>query len=165
MARARLDEQLCFALYSASRAFTRAYAPLLGPLGLTYPQYLVLLVLWEHDGEHDGERDGAKPRDGLSVSELGDRLGLDSGTLTPLLKRMEEAGFVTRDRDLDDERVVRVGLTRASRALEKRARDVPSALACRAGYEPDEASLAAMKKLRDALHALAARLDASVKVS
>jgi DNA-binding MarR family transcriptional regulator len=160
--RARLDEQLCFALYAASRAFTRAYAPLLGPLGLTYPQYLVLLVLWEN--EQDARAEG-REQGGLSLRDLGERLGLDSGTLTPLLKRMEEADLVTRDRDREDERVLRVGLSRAGRALEKRAQDIPRELACRAGYEPDDASLAAMKKLRGSLRALAARLDASVKAS
>ena len=81
----KLDNQLCFAVYSASLAMTKAYKPLLSELGLTYPQYLVLLVLWEQDG--------------LQVSELGERLTLDSGTLTPLLKRMEASGWVTRERD------------------------------------------------------------------
>ncbi len=85
-----LDNQLCFAVYSASHAFSQAYRPHLEPLGLTYPQYLVLLVLWE--------------KDGLSVKELGKRLFLDSGTLTPLLKRMEQGGWLTRKRDSRDER-------------------------------------------------------------
>lgn len=143
----RLDEQLCFALYSASRAFTRAYAPVLGPLGLTYPQYLVMLVLWDGDG--------------VSVSELGERLGLDSGTLTPLLKRMDEAGLVTRARDVDDERVVRVSLTKAGRALDQRAKDVPSEMACRVGFSPNKQSLAALAELRDTLKQLAQRLDAA----
>src|SRR5512141_147840 len=92
-----LEDQLCFALYNASRALTRAYAPLLAPLGVTYPQYLVLLVLWE--------------RDGLPVKELGERLTLDSGTLTPLLKRLEHQGLVERRRGEDDERIVRIHLT------------------------------------------------------
>lgn len=147
MKRTRLDDQLCFALYAASRAFTRAYQPLLGPLGLTYPQYLVLLVLWDEDGP--------------SVRELGDRLGLDSGTLTPLLKRMEEAGLVARTRDPEDERVVRVTLTRAGRALEARARGIPFDLACRAGLGTDEKGLARIGKLRDTLHDLARKLDAA----
>jgi DNA-binding MarR family transcriptional regulator len=141
----RLDEQLCFALYSASRALTRAYGPLLGPLGLTYPQYLVMLVLWEGDG--------------LSVRELGERLALDSGTLTPLLKRLEEADYVQRKRDAEDERVVRVSLTRAGRALEERARSIPAELACRAGYEPNAKSLAELGKLRDAVKALTRSLE------
>src|SRR5262249_29167321 len=99
----QLDDQLCFALYSASRAVTRAYARLLQPLGLTYPQYLVLLVLWE--------------RDGVSVKQLGERLALDSGTLTPLLQRLDSQGLVEPRRGDDDERVVRIHLTAAGRAL------------------------------------------------
>ena len=96
----RLDAQLCFALYAASRATTAAYREPLAELGLTYPQYLVLLVLWEEEG--------------LSVKEIGQRLHLDSGTLTPVLKRLEEAGFVRRRRDAQDERQVRVELDRKS---------------------------------------------------
>ncbi|MFJ5383249.1 MarR family winged helix-turn-helix transcriptional regulator, partial [Cupriavidus sp. CER94] len=92
----QLDQQLCFALYSTSLAMTKLYKPILGELGLTYPQYLVMLVLWEHDE--------------VSVSELGGRLTLDSGTLTPLLKRLESAGFVRRGRDAEDERRVLVSL-------------------------------------------------------
>src|SRR3954454_4785619 len=107
-----VDQQLCFALYNASRAVIRAYAPLLQPLGLTYPQYLVLLVLWE--------------RDGVAVKDLGARLALDSGTLTPLLKRLEERGYVARRRDTDDERVVRIHLTAAGRALRVRAKRIPT---------------------------------------
>src|SRR5947207_4811577 len=86
----QLDNQLCFALYSASLAMTKVYKPLLAPLGLTYPQYLVMLALWEHDGQ--------------SVSELGHKLALDSGTLTPLLKRLEAQGQLSRERDVEDER-------------------------------------------------------------
>jgi DNA-binding MarR family transcriptional regulator len=145
--RARLDDQLCFALYSASRAFTRAYAPLLEPLGLTYPQYLVMLVLWDGDD--------------LSVGDLGEALGLDSGTLTPLLKRMEEGDLVQRTRDRDDERVVRVSLTKAGHALEKRARNVPVELACRAGFDLDSKGLDAIAKLRETLKDLTRRLDTS----
>src|SRR3954471_16564811 len=99
----RLDDHLCFALYAASRGFTRAYAPLLEPLGLTYPQYLVMVALWERD---------ARP-----VHELGTCLDLDSGTLTPLLKRLEAAGLVERHRDRADERVVKIYLTADGRAL------------------------------------------------
>lgn len=99
----RLDDQICFALYGALQAMTRAYRPHLEPFGLTYPQYLVLLVLWE--------------RSGLSVKAIGERLDLDSGTLTPLLKRLEAAGYVRRSRDRDDERVVRIDLTPAGHAL------------------------------------------------
>jgi MarR family transcriptional regulator, organic hydroperoxide resistance regulator len=111
----RLDNQLCFALYSASLAMTKLYKPLLAGLGLTYPQYLVMLVLWE--------------RDGLMVSELGVRLSLDSGTLTPLLKRLEAAGLIARIRALDDERRVHVTLTAAGRKLKTRAAKVPVCMA------------------------------------
>lgn len=140
-----LDEQLCFALYSASRAVIRAYAPLLDPLGLTYPQYLVLLVLWE--------------RDGIPIKQLGERLALDSGTLTPLLKRLAARGLVVRRRARDDERVVRVHLTPAGRALRGKARRVPIEVACLAGYDPARArSLRGLVRLRDELAALARRL-------
>ncbi len=110
-----LDQQLCFALYSSSLAMTKLYKPLLAPLGLTYPQYLALLVLWE--------------RDGLTVSELGERLFLDSGTLTPLLKRMEAAGWLQRERASDDERRVIVSLTTEGRALRQKSKRVPLQLA------------------------------------
>src|SRR5437868_466114 len=103
----KLDLQLCFALYSTSLAMTKLYKPLLAPLGLTYPQYLALLVLWE--------------RDGLTVSELGERLFLDSGTLTPLLKRLESAGLISRLRAQDDERRVHITLTADGRQLKSRA--------------------------------------------
>jgi len=142
-----LDEQLCFALYSASRAVIRAYAPLLAPLGLTYPQYLVLLVLWELDG--------------LPVKDIGERLALDSGTLTPLLKRLEHQGLVERRRGEDDERVVRIHLTAAGRALRGKARKVPAELACRAGYDvASERSMRDLVRLRDELTALTRRLAA-----
>jgi MarR family transcriptional regulator, organic hydroperoxide resistance regulator len=111
----RLDNQLCFALYSASLAMTKLYKPLLDELGITYPQYLVLLVLWENDG--------------LTVSELGERLYLDSGTLTPLLKRMESADLLTRLRDTQDERRVLIRLSAAGRKLKARARRIPGCLA------------------------------------
>lgn len=99
----RLEDQLCFALHAASRAVTRAYRPALEALGVTYTQYVTLMVLWE--------------RDGLTVGELGERLQLDSGTLTPLLKRLERDGLVTRERDPDDERRLRVHLTQAGSDL------------------------------------------------
>jgi DNA-binding MarR family transcriptional regulator len=119
-----LDRQLCFALYSASHAMTRAYQPLLAPLGLTYPQYLVMLVLWQQDG--------------LTVSQLGERLALDSGTLTPLLKRLEAAGHVRRLRDAEDERRVRLQLTPTGRALRAQAEPIPPALAAASGCGLDE---------------------------
>jgi DNA-binding MarR family transcriptional regulator len=107
----QLDHQLCFALYSASLAMTKLYKPLLDDLGLTYPQYLAMLVLWETDG--------------VTVSELGDRLHLDSGTLTPLLKRLEVAELVSRLRDVQDERRVLIRLTAAGRKLKGRAARIP----------------------------------------
>ncbi len=106
-----LKNQLCFPLYAAARQVTGLYAPVLKPLGITYTQYLVFLVLWEEDG--------------LRVSDLGERLFLDSGTLTPLLKKLEEKGFITRKRDEDDERVVKVFLTDEGHALRKKAESVP----------------------------------------
>ena len=115
----RLDRQLCFALYSTSLAMTKLYKPLLAPLGLTYPQYLVLLVLWETDA--------------IAVNELGARLFLDSGTLTPLLKRMQTAGWIERERDAADERRVIVTLTPSGRALRRKAAHVPVELAAATG--------------------------------
>jgi MarR family transcriptional regulator, organic hydroperoxide resistance regulator len=120
----QLDHQLCFALYSSSLVMTKLYKPVLSALGLTYPQYLVLLVLWETDA--------------VSVSDLGARLFLDSGTLTPLLKRLEAAGWLTRLRAVDDERRVIVSLTTAGRALRRKAQHVPNEVACAAGCELDE---------------------------
>jgi DNA-binding MarR family transcriptional regulator len=102
-----LDDQLCFALYSASRAVTARYRPVLDQLGLTYPQFLVLMTLWEHDDQN--------------VREISDRLDLDSGTMSPLLKRLDAAGLVTRERSAADERQVRVRLTDAGRALQQPA--------------------------------------------
>jgi MarR family transcriptional regulator, organic hydroperoxide resistance regulator len=120
----QLDHQLCFALYSSSLAMTKLYKPLLEPLGLTYPQYLVMLVLWQADG--------------VAVSDLGARLTLDSGTLTPLLKRLEAAGLVQRQRDRADERRVLVSLTAAGRALKARAAQVPAQVFCAANCSLDE---------------------------
>jgi DNA-binding MarR family transcriptional regulator len=141
----QLDHQLCFALYSSSLAMTKLYKPLLEPLGLTYPQYLAMLVLWEGDG--------------VTVSELGERLMLDSGTLTPLLKRLEAAGLVQRLRDSTDERRVRLQLTREGRALKRRALAVPEAVACAAGCELDELArlTARLKALREQLTASTSR--------
>ena len=137
-----LANQLCFAVYSTAHALNRVYKPLLEPLGLTYPQYLAMLVLWE--------------REGMSVSEIGQRLHLDSGTLTPLLKRLEAAGLVRRARDAGDERQVRIALTPKGRALHEKAKTVPHAIACAAG-EPAEA----LHRLKDELVALRDRLNAS----
>ena len=110
----QLDNQVCFALYSTSLAMTRVYKPLLEALNLTYPQYLVMLVLWEEDG--------------LMISKLGDRLFLDSGTLTPLLKRMQAAGLITRIRAADDERRVHIALTAKGRALKTQAAAIPACI-------------------------------------
>jgi DNA-binding MarR family transcriptional regulator len=110
----QLDNQLCFALYSTSLAMTKLYKPMLEEMGLTYPQYLAMLVLWEQDG--------------LTVSELGERLYLDSGTLTPLLKRMETAGLVSRLRAVQDERRVHITLTAAGRKLKARAAKIPGCI-------------------------------------
>ena len=140
----RLEQQLCFAVYSAAHAFTRFYKPLLGQLGVTYPQYLVLLTLWEADG--------------LSVSAIGDRLLLDSGTLTPVLKRLEAAGLVSRTRAKADERQVLVSLTEKGRGLKKVAEGFPAQILdasdCSAG------ELGALTKtlfgLRKSLHQAAA---------
>ena len=118
-----LDNQLCFALYRASRAVTRAYAEPLADLGLTYPQYLTMLVLWEADGP-------------VSVGDLGERLRLDSGTLTPLLKRLEHLDVVRRERDPADERRVLVTLTPAGRSLRERAAGIPGRLLPRYGLDP-----------------------------
>ena len=121
-----LDHQLCFALYAASLAMTKLYKPLLAPLKLTYPQYIVMLVLWEGDG--------------LTVSQLGERLALDSGTLTPLLKRLESAKLIQRLRDAADERRVLLQLTAAGRALRARAEFVPLSVARASGCELGELS-------------------------
>ena len=134
-----LDNQLCFALYSASLAMTKLYKPLLDTLGLTYPQYLVMLALWE--------------RDGLTVSELGERLFLDSGTLTPLLKRLEAASLLVRLRDVQDERRVRITLTGQGRALRDGAQPIPHCVLARAQCTPADigALTAQLHALRDRL--------------
>lgn len=136
-----LDNQLCFALYSASLAMTKLYKPLLDELGLTYPQYLVMLVLWESDG--------------LMVSELGQRLSLDSGTLTPLLKRLEAAGLVNRLRAVDDERRVHIHLTAAGRKLKARAAKVPGCVLAASQCSVSELIqlTAQIRKLRERLAA------------
>ena len=142
----RLDHQMCFALYRASRAMTRAYADLLEPLGITYPQYLTLLALWEEDG--------------ASMKRLGERLTLDSATLTPLLKRLEQEGIVERRRDTADERVVRVFVTKRGRGLQVKARSVPAAMACRVGAGADDTSaLKKLTRLKEELEELTRTLD------
>ena len=138
----RLNRQVCFAMYSASRAATAVYRPLLEELGLTYPQYLVMLVLWED-----------QPR---SVRDLGEELGLDSGTLSPLLKRLETMGLVERRRSVEDERRVEIFLTDAGAALSARASGLPQQLADAAGLAP-----AALDPRRAPRERLAAALPSS----
>jgi DNA-binding MarR family transcriptional regulator len=137
-----LDAQLCFALYAASLALTKRYKPLLARLGLTYPQYLVMLVLWEGDA--------------ITVSQLGQRLELNSGTLTPLLKRLEAAGLVQRLRDSADERRVLLRLSASGRALRKRAAGIPAAIGAAAGCTLGEA-----RRLAARVHRLRRQIDSS----
>ena len=136
----QLDNQLCFSLYSASLTMTKLYKPLLDAVGLTYPQYLVMLVLWETDG--------------LSVSALGDRLNLDSGTLTPLLKRMETAGLLARQRSSEDERRVHVCLSPTGTQLQARVAHIPGCVVAQSGMALSElmALNQTIKQLRSALH-------------
>ncbi len=135
-----LDQQLCFALYSASRAFTQLYRPFLDELGLTYPQYLVMLVLWE--------------REKISVKDLGTELSLDSGTLSPLLKRLQSAGLLARQRSTEDERSVEVALTGRGRELREDARTIPGRMLAASGLDPDE-----LVELRARLHRMTATVN------
>ncbi|MFG2128598.1 MarR family winged helix-turn-helix transcriptional regulator [Streptomyces sp. NPDC048751] len=139
-----LDEQLCFALYAAQRAVTAAYRPLLDELGLTYPQYLVLLVLWER-----GE---------ITVKALAEALRLDYGTVSPLLKRLEAAGLVRRERSARDERSVLVACTRRAEELKERATRVPGALLGATGLD-----MAAVARMREELWQLARRAEAAAE--
>lgn len=136
----RLADFLCFAVYSANHAFTRVYKPLLDELGLTYPQYLAMVVLWEKDGQ--------------TVGEIGERLFLESSTLTPLLKRLEANGLVHRFRDAKDERVVRVSLTEAGRALRAKATGVPPCIFAATGGRMED-----LVRLKDELVALRETLE------
>jgi DNA-binding MarR family transcriptional regulator len=135
----KLENQLCFPFYAVSRQLTKVYQPHLQALGLTYPQYLVFLLLWEHEQ--------------LTVKELGDKLLLDSGTLTPLLKRMEQRQWLSRRRDPRDERSVIISLLPTGRALEEQARDIPVQLMAKTGLSLDE-----LAALRTQLTQLLARL-------
>lgn len=121
-----LDEQLCFALYAATHAITRAYRPLLNELGITYPQFLVLMVLWEHDT--------------VPVGEIARRLQLDAAALTPLVKRLESLGLVTRQRDSRDERIVRISLSPSGRGLRPRAEQVQREVTARTGLSHSESA-------------------------
>lgn len=138
----RLDDQVCFALHAASRAMTAAYQPLLAALEITYPQYLVLLVLWEENAAR--------------VSRIGERLFLDSATLTPLLKRLESRGLVERRRSTEDERVVEVHLTAEGKRLKRRCADIPRELCKRM-----DAPLSQLKTMRTDLQALTRTLHAA----
>lgn len=138
----QLDKQLCFSLYSASLAMSKLYRPLLQPLGLTYPQYVVMLALWESDD--------------VIVNTLGERVGLDSGTLTPLLKRLEAAGLLLRRRDAQDERRVRVVLSAAGKKLRSKAEAVPACILKTSGLKLTEVT-----ELTQRLHALNHRITAA----
>ena len=138
-----LGNQICFAVYSTAHAFNRFYKPLLERLGLTYPQYLVMLVLWE--------------RDGIPVKDIGERLFLDSGTLTPLLKRMEGMGLVKRTRSTEDERQVLVALTAQGRELKEKARTLPQSILAAA-----QCSLSEVSAMRDEIVKLRDRLNAVI---
>ena len=138
-----LGNQLCFAVYSTAHAFNRAYKPLLDRLGLTYPQYLVMLVLWE--------------RDGVPVKDIGERLLLDSGTLTPLLKRLETAELVKRTRSTEDERQVLIALTPRGQALKEKARAVPEGI-----LAASNCSVAELLAMKNELVALRDRLNVAL---
>ena len=139
----RLDNQVCFAVYSTAHAFNRVYKPLLDRLGLTYPQYLVMLVLWE--------------RDDVPVKEIGERLFLDSGTLTPLLKRLEAADLIKRTRSTQDERQVLIALTSKGRSLQEKARTVPQSI-----LAASVCSVSELSALKNDLVALRDRLNAAL---
>jgi DNA-binding MarR family transcriptional regulator len=139
----RLDNQICFAVYSAAHAFNRVYKPLLDRLGLTYPQYLVMLSLWE--------------RDRVPVKDIGERLFLDSGTLTPLLKRLETAGLVSRTRSTQDERQVLIDLTPQGQALKEKARAVPQSI-----LDASDCSVAELVALKSEIVSLRDRLNAAL---
>lgn len=135
-----LDQQFCFALYSASLAMTKTYKPLLDQLGLTYPQYLVMLVLWEQDG--------------ILVKDIGEALFLDSGTLTPLLKRLEASQLLHRQRDSQDERQVRIHLSQQGQELKQAALEIPQKILCASGQDGKQLAelRQQLKKVRDDLH-------------
>ncbi len=137
-----LDNQLCYALYAAAHRMTKSYRPMLERMGLTYPQYLVLLVLWESDG--------------ITVSEIGRRLRLDSGTLTPVLKRLEASGFLSRSRRQSDEREVEISLTEEGRALRAQAVAVRQSVMCQLNMSEPE-----IQAMRADLNALIENLSTS----
>ena len=139
----QLDNQICFAVYSTAHAFNRVYKPLLDRLGLTYPQYLVMLVLWE--------------RDDVPLKDIGERLFLDSGTLTPLLKRMEAADLIKRTRSTADERQVLIALTSKGQALKEKARAVPEGI-----LASSACSLGELSRIKNDIVALRDRLNAAL---
>ena len=141
----KLDHQLCFALYAATHALTRAYRGALERVGLTYTQYLVMLVLWEGDG--------------ISVGKIAHRLELDSATLTPMLKRLEVAGFVSRMRNSDDERIVEVRLTETGHQLQDEIARVQHKVACQTGLGNEE-----FCQLKDTLHRLVETMSKEAKL-
>jgi MarR family transcriptional regulator, organic hydroperoxide resistance regulator len=138
----KLDNQLCFALYSATHALTRAYRNALESTGLTYTQYLVLLALWENEN--------------LTVKSVADRLDLDSASLTPILKRLEVAGFLTRQRNKADERVVEIKLTERGHALQDEVTNIQKRVACQTGLPADE-----FNQLKNSLHKLVETMHAN----
>ncbi|TYP87917.1 MarR family winged helix-turn-helix transcriptional regulator [Blastococcus xanthinilyticus] len=144
-----LDDQLCFALYAASRAVTARYRPMLDAIGLTYPQYLVMLLLWESDNQ--------------TVGQLGSRLALDSGTLSPLLKRLTAAGLVTRHRRVEDERSVSIALTDAGRALQDKAIAISEEMIGAIGFDSGEFDdlKARLRLLTDRVNTAAGATDAA----
>ncbi len=121
----KLENQVCFPLYAASHSITKRYKPLLDKLDLTYTQYITMMVMWEHEN--------------VTVKELGDYLFLDSGTLTPLLKRLESKGFVTRERSKEDERIVDVKITDKGKALQEEAKNIPGEIGCTISLNEEEA--------------------------
>ena len=142
----RLDRFLSFSIYAANNAFTKVYKPQLDRLGLTYPQYLAMVVLWEQDDR--------------SVGEIGERLGLDTNTLTPLLKRLEAAGLITRERSKADERQVRIRVTQKGRTLESAAATVPASIAQACGLPEDD--LQALQQWLDDLRAALGRSASAI---
>ena len=140
----RLDNQICFAIYSTAHTFNRVYKPLLDRLALTYPQYLVMLVLWE--------------KDGVPVKDIGERLLLDSGTLTPLLKRLEAAQLIKRTRSTQDERQVLIALTLQGHALREKARAVPPSI-----LAASACSIAELSAMKSGIIALRDRLNEAVE--
>ncbi len=140
----RLDSQLCFALYACSKELLRKYEPVLSPMGLTYTQYILLLTLWERDGQ--------------TIKSLGEMLYLDSGTLTPLVRRLESKGFVQRRRSKTDERSVEVFLTERGLALRNEAVHVPEQMLCVTGLSPGDAA-----SLRDMLKSFLKSLEGKAK--